>query len=201
MDRLATHPLTGLAQKLGEIAIGRSDLHFLLFVLFSRMNCNDLASCWAQFFAVHSDRDRRDMVIALAEQALKPWPTTKRHMLTTIGGIGKLEERRTAVIRAMSGFHAQAGSAPPSAQARPAPADLARDVDALLQAIIDMARTLIHLSDELDDYLPPADRALQVQRLSAVYRHADGAAAAPFGEGDGQAVRDVAARPPEPSQA
>jgi hypothetical protein len=186
MDRLATHPLAGLAQKLGQIAIGRSDLHFLLFVLFSRMNCNDLASCWAQFVAVRGDRDRRDMVSALAEQVLKPWPTTKREILTTISAMGKLEERRTAVTEAMSGFHGQAGSA------SVAPADLARDVEALLQAIVEMTRRLIHLSDELDDYLPPADRALQVRRLSEAYRRTDGWAAA---------AGEVGAEGVEPSRA
>ena len=193
MDRLATHPLAGLAQKLGEIAIGRSDLHFLLFVLFSRMNCNDLGSCWAQCIAVRGERDRRDMVSALAEEVLKPWPTTKRHMLTTISGIGKLEERRAAVIEAMSGLHVQANSASASGRSRLASADLARDVDALLQAIVETARGLIHLLDGLDDYLPPADRALQVQRLSAVYHRADGVTAIAADEGGAQGV--------EPSQA
>ena len=189
MDRLATHPLAGLAQTLGEIAIGRSDVNFLLFVLFSRMNCNDLATCWAQFAAVRGDRDRLDMVGALAEQVLKPWPTTKRHMLATIGGIGKLEERRAAVVQAMSGFHVQADAAPAPVQPRLAPAHLAREADALLQAIIDMTRALIHLSDELDDYLPPADRALQVRPLSAVYRQAERTAGAAVGEGGAEAVQ------------
>ena len=193
MDRLATHPLAGLAPKLGEIAIGRADIDFLLFVLFSRMNCNDLASCWAQFIAVRGDRDRRDMVSALAEQVLKPWPTTKRHMLTTISGIGKLEERGAAVIQAMSGFHVQAGSASASGLPRLAPVDLAREVDALLQAMIETARGLIHLSGELDDYLPLPDRALQLQRLSAAYRQAGGATAAAADEGSPQGA--------EPSQA
>jgi hypothetical protein len=199
MDRLRTHPLAGLTQTLGEIAIAWNDLHFLLFVLFSRMNSNDLASCWALFFAVRGDRDRRDMVSALAEQVLQPWPTTKRHLLATIGAIGKLEQHRTAVVQALSAFHAQSGAA--SAQPPLAPADLARNVEAVLHAVTDMTRTLIRLSDELDDYLPPADRSLQSQRLSAVYRQHDDGAAPTAGEGSVRGVGDAPARPPESSQA
>ena len=70
-------------------------------------------------------------------------------------------------------------------------ADLARELDGLLQAMVDMTRTIIQVSRELEDYLPPADNPLQLKRLYSVYLEARE-------PGRGAADEGFA---PEPSQA
>ena len=166
MDTLRTHPLARLAETLGEIAIVWNVLHFFLFIVFWRLNNNDVASSRALFFSLRSDRDRRDMVAALAERVLQPWPTMKRHVVTAVTAVGSLERRRSDLVQVLWAFQSQAQHASDLAdRPRLSEADLARELDGLLQAVVDMTRTIIQVSRELEDYLAPADNPLQLKRL------------------------------------